>query len=81
MSTIQGSASERAKGWGAIWAKSGHLAPYCYHMLSASSFDGASRSLNSTLYRWDAEGDRFVLHQDGARRQRAPSQRSEACFC
>lgn len=34
------------------------------YLAVASSFDGASRSLNSTLYRWDAEGDRFVLHQE-----------------
>ena len=30
-----GSASERAKGWGPVWANSGHSAQYDYHMLLA----------------------------------------------
>ena len=30
-----GFASERANGWGAAWARSGHLAQYCYDMLVA----------------------------------------------
>ena len=30
-----GFASERAKGWGPVWAKSGHLAQYYYDMLLA----------------------------------------------
>ena len=35
--TLTGSASERAKGWGAVKARSGHLAQYHYAMLLARS--------------------------------------------
>ena len=38
-----GSASERAKGRGAVWAKSGHSAQYYYHMLSARLGMGEGR--------------------------------------
>ena len=30
-----GSASERAKGWGAVWESPGHAAQYYYHVLLA----------------------------------------------
>ena len=33
--TYLGSASERANGWGAVWARSGHSAQYYYDMSSA----------------------------------------------
>ena len=41
-----GSASERAKGQGAVWAKSGHSAQYYYHMLLARSGMGEGERAN-----------------------------------
>ena len=38
-----GFASERAKGRGAVWAKSGHVAQYCCDMLLARSGHGRRR--------------------------------------
>jgi len=34
-----------------------------WYLAVASFFDGHSRELNSTVYRWDADADAFVLHQ------------------
>ena len=49
-----GSASERAKGWGAVWAKSGHLAPNYYRMslagLGMGEGEGENTSARSRAY-------------------------------
>ena len=43
-----GSASERAKGWGAVWAKLGHLAQYYYDMLLARLGMGEGKRANTS---------------------------------
>ena len=44
---LLGSASERAEGWGAAWAKPGHLAQCCYDMLVAWSGMGEGKRANT----------------------------------
>ena len=43
-----GSASERAKGRGAVWAKSGHSAQYYYRMLLARLGMGEGERANTS---------------------------------
>ena len=41
-------ASERAKEWGVVWAESGHVAQYCYHMLLARLGMGEGERANTS---------------------------------
>ena len=43
-----GSASEWAKGWGAVWAKSGHVAQYYRRMLLARLGTGEGEGANTS---------------------------------
>ena len=43
-----GSLFERAKGWGAVWAQSGHAAQYCYDMSVARSGMGEGERANAS---------------------------------
>ena len=45
---LLGSASERAKGWGAVWTKSGHSVQYHYRMLLAGLGMGESERANTS---------------------------------
>ena len=45
------SAPERAKGWEAVWAKSGHLAQYYYGMLLARLCMGDGERANASAGR------------------------------